>query len=403
MNKVFSLFMICAMAVSLTAADTLFFNRYQFQPGKGTYNTGTDAKYVKDLAALTVPFVYSGNLKLTGYGAADDEWINYELTDGDCFVGKNTLNVPIYMTICQPCLDCYPCTVLGQEDEIRVLDNEAKVGTQALVGSVTRWNLYLVEKWKDDDRKENVTLYKVNLMTTQNNVDSVFFTGRKGSGNDSNAFAQYRGVDNHGYTTNIAMMGKKNDYKFNYTVAKLQKNNPDDVDWVWEVVKSNGKEVKETAYIKSPTKFDGVFCVAAMYGNFIDHPIVYPQFTAPHEPTDYNQITKATYDQTVGVYYGFQFCGEIKLTRNASMTKAAITGAFGVTKPKAVSNWEDCDEVIPANYCEQYFKADPTVYDKMDEYLEDKVFKSYEKNDRLHWRTTEFVDEYLADFWEDEI
>ena len=81
MKKMFVLFALCAMATSLVTAKTF------------------DQKY-KD-GELTLPVVYTGTLKLNGWG---DEGLCYNWQ-------SNRNSYPLFLGLCQPCLDCVPCNI----------------------------------------------------------------------------------------------------------------------------------------------------------------------------------------------------------------------------------------------------------------------------------------------------
>ena len=81
MKKLFALIAICAMASSLMAVSF------------------TDANYKN--GALTVPVVYTGMLKINGWG-----------DEGLCYNWQQTRNsYPLFLGLCQPCLDCVPCDI----------------------------------------------------------------------------------------------------------------------------------------------------------------------------------------------------------------------------------------------------------------------------------------------------
>ncbi|MBQ4481337.1 MAG: hypothetical protein II943_11955, partial [Victivallales bacterium] len=389
MKKVLAMFLVCAMACTLSAKTkkVLFFNRDQFQTSKADCS-------LEEFPALTVPFVYSGTLALDGKIAWDDDDNIYErdqcqydtICDEDwdytllhwygegvdadshkncqvpgpkdeavCYVGDYSKKLPLYMTLCQPCLDCYPCTVLGQYNGVTYLINDQgqadAVGFNkaAFVGKVTRWNLYLVDAKKG--KGGWAYIYKYNLLDKDVDdstlVDSVFFTGglkkisqlKTKAQAGGKAYIQAKGED----FGSLVMTGAKNDYKFKYTDAVLGP----DFEWYYT-------DNTATAYIKSVSKFDGLFCFSRMFG----------------------------WDEDIENLYGFQFCGEATLTRNASLTKAAIEATFGAEKTvssKKIKNWEDCDDPAEAHYCEEYFFS--TWGDQFDNYLLDKVYTEKSYND----------------------
>ena len=388
MKKVLAMFLVCAMALSLSAKSksTLLFNRPQFQTSKA-------GCALEDLPALTVPFVYSGTLALDGKIAWDDDDAIYEKNQaqfaticGDawdgaskhwggvgvdggayyCYVADYSAKLPVYMTLCQPCIDCYPCTVLGQYDGLTWLVNDETqadaVGfnNAAFVGKITRWNLYILEVNK---KEAWVDIYKVNLLDEGVNPDSalnsVFFTGGFKNAKSASSKAQSGGKayvqvkgDDFG---SLAMTGVKNDYKFKYTDAYLL----DDLTWV---ATGNGSA---TAYIKSVSKFDGLYCLSRMF----------------------------SWDANGEYLFGYQFCGAISLTRNASLTKAAVTKTFSATvTASSGKNWEDCFVDTPADFCEMYF-ANNVWGDQFDNYLEGTAYKKYDV-----WHSTAyFFDEAISE------
>ncbi|MBR6471437.1 MAG: hypothetical protein IKS83_06540, partial [Victivallales bacterium] len=349
MKKVLAMFLVCAMALTLSAKSksTLLFNRYQFQ-------TKFAGAFYDGYPALTVPLVYSGDLDLSGVYAWDDDdrTLEYEVmtnegvTNAWCIVDAVNAKFPLYMTICQPCIDCYPCTVLGQYDGLTLLKeaeqlqpNEVGSGIWARVGKITVWNLYVVDV---DKKTKSVYIYKMSLLdddvNPDSNLDSVFFTG-KNTKNDL-AYVQVSGT-----MGNFAMVGKKNDYKFKYTEADLAPAGNGTYAWI----NAGGSY---TAYIKSVSKFEGLFCDAEMF-----------RF--------YNKYANPQYSEL----FGYQFCGDISLTRNASLTKKAITAAFSTVVQTTTKNWEDCYIATPADWCEAYFLTNE--YDAFDSYLVDTAYKKY--------------------------
>jgi hypothetical protein len=93
MKKMFALIAICAMASSLMAVEF------------------TDANYKN--GALTVPVVYTGMLKINGWG-----------DEGLCYNWQQTRNsYPLFLGLCQPCLDCVPCDI-----DMRHLEPQVQYG-----------------------------------------------------------------------------------------------------------------------------------------------------------------------------------------------------------------------------------------------------------------------------------
>jgi len=99
MKKMFVLFALCALATSLMAQEDkgLAFTRKKFMEGK-----------------INVPVVYTGMLKINGWG-----------DEGLCYNWQQTRNsYPLFLGICQPCLDCVPCDI-----DMRHLEPRAQYGT----------------------------------------------------------------------------------------------------------------------------------------------------------------------------------------------------------------------------------------------------------------------------------
>ena len=213
----------CIFAASAGQKTTLLFNRPQFQLRRA------DASY-DGKPALTVPLVYAGALKLNEVYAEDCDEESY------CFVRTAKTSYPMYMTMCQPCIDCYPCAQLAIQDGVQFIDGSL-TGENAGPSAVTRWNLYFIDA---DKKAKTVKVYK--LPVIQGNP--VFFTGS--SDKNGQAFAQY--VESG---ASFALAGKKNDYKFKYLNATL------DSDFTWN---ANG-DGTATAYIKSVSKWQGL-CIS---------------------------------------------------------------------------------------------------------------------------------------------
>jgi len=95
MKKMFVLFALCAMATSLMA-DVVF------DPAQ--YTAG----------GITLPVVYTGMLKLNGWG---DEGLCYNWQ-------SNRNSYPLFLGLCQPCLECVPCDI-----DMRHLEPKIQYGT----------------------------------------------------------------------------------------------------------------------------------------------------------------------------------------------------------------------------------------------------------------------------------
>ncbi len=361
MNKFLTLIAAVAMSLTLSAAESNFFNRAQFQ-GIDSAEAGT--------YALTVPLVYKGSLSLEGWFVGDADITR---SNERCIVSEVESDLPLYMTICQPCIDCLPCTMLalkattdGAPAQFENVDEAAEDGefVKDLRNPITVWNLYTVfkEKWAG---KEYVSIQKIDLLDTEI-FQANFFTGTS----KGKAAAGARSV-----SYNFLMTGKKNDFKFKFLPATFAYG-PDSVTHedraIWTVAEG---AKKDTAYIKSVKSFEGTFSVA--------------DFTTGEagvgKDEDGNEVSWNDYAEA------FQMVGNVKLSRNSSLSKDFVEEAFTATLIKAAEGkgWENCDqdEILPAAYCEAIF-APGATYDLFDLYLIADEYEKYydaenEANDRL--------------------
>ena len=296
MKKTLFFAIMALMAFGASAATSLLFNRAQFQAHKATADTPA---YM-----LTAPLVYKGTVTLQGTNIDDAEAI--------CVVSKKT-SYPAYMTICQPCIDCYPCRMVEAEASDEALDMPAYGEAAVDPGKITKWNLYLI---KEDKKAKTATIYKIDLAEAE---ETVFFTGPvKGEGDA-------KGVNE----ASFFMTGKKSDYKFSYIDAYITTPAGD-----WETTGAG----KKSGYIKSVNIFTGSF-------------------------------TSAAVDK--GGETALNCNASIKLTRNASLTGEAFKGVFGAEVKKNGSKWDDCTVEVPATVCEEYFAQGwSTGDDAFDAYLE---------------------------------
>lgn len=312
MKKILAMLMAFAMVTAVSAATTvtestkttsgILFNRGQFQPHKAT--AAADA--------LTVPMIYKGTMSFDGWYALAEN------NDGICEVDTLKVKYDLFMTICQPCLDCFPCELLAlDETDENTPAAFTKFGADAEASPITRWNLYIVKT-----NKKDVVAYKINLMA---NHGAVFFTGAA----KKNAYVAYGDVQPERLILQN-LVGKKSDFKFPYLNATY-------ADGEWTVDRD---AKKATAYIKSITSMSGDFTAAW------------------------------------GAAEGMALVtGTAKLTRNASLTTDAIVDTFTTiittttttttTRPDYVGKgWEDCEDTIvdtdtvvdvaPASICEAY-------------------------------------------------
>ena len=222
------------------------------------------------------------------------------------------------MTMCQPCIDCYPCRMVETEASDVALDMQGYGQAAVDPGKITKWNLYII---KEDKKNKAVTIFKIDLAENQ---EAAFFTGSAKGEADAKGVAE----------PTFFMTGKKSDYKFSYLDAVMTSPEGD-----WDVTGAG----KKTAYIKSVSAFTGSFITAAV---------------------DKDNETA----QNVGA--------TVKLTRNASLTGEAFKGVFGAEVKKNSKNWDDCTVEIPASVCEAYYTQEWNANaDGLDAYLN----KAYEK------------------------
>ena len=362
MKKLLVLFVAVAATITLSAKTLYMFNRTQFQwssNGAG-FKTLVDGNPEYDVQ-LTAPFVYKGTVALKSDWAIEP--VQGLLSMGarqkaNCLISDKA-TLPAVMTLCQPCIDCYPCDVLDIADHSGdglpqpgpIADGKANVAYTGIAdanqtfgepGWITVWNLYLVaevnkkEKW--------VEVAKINLLDAD--IKSVFFTGAKGK----NVYVKSA---NDGRNFQLQLTGAKNDYKFKYYERYLLQ------DGTW----GNAGNVKDaTAYIKSAKALNGTI-----------------YFNNSFEDT----FTGVTTDDVVEI---LDVAGTVKLTRDASLTGKAVKGAFGAETAKVAKNWDDCTITLDAETCEQYFY----------QVFEDEYFGSaYKKYD------VEIVEETPVDFFAD--
>lgn len=310
MNKVLAFIMVCAMALSLSAASkttqsVLLFNRWQFQHAKAQAGITFDA--------LTVPMVYKGSFDIEGWFVWDNDNDKIESMDNDCLVDDVKLNLPMYMTMCQPCIDCFPCTMLGTQQTQYQTPAEVASASPAVVGDITRWNIYVVQSNK---KQKWAYVWKLNVLDAAAANGAYFFTGaQKGK-----AVFQYS-LNNGSFF----LTGNKSDYTFKFYNAEFDFARIGS--WTW----TNPVGNKATAYIKSVSSFEGDYALAEMW----------------------HQVSEED-------YVGYQFEGTIKLNRDAALTKSFIDKAFSGSFTTYIGQgWEDCipDTSVKPNYCEYQFNA----------------------------------------------
>ena len=363
MKKLLVLFVAVAATITLSAKSMYYFNRTQFQwssnPAKFDALVAADDNYD---VQLTVPFVYKGTVTLKGDWAVEPPLETLSLSarqNAACLVSLKKTSCPAIMTLCQPCIDCYPCDVLDVEDKSEdglpkdTASDKAGVGKKytgikpandfGQPGWITIWNLYLVTEVNKKDKE--VTVIKINLLSDDNK--GLFFTGAKGK----NIYVKASDADR---TVQLQLTGAKNDYKFKYYERYLTK------DGSWGDIDDDVKQ--STAYIKSAKALNGTI----YYSN--------------------NYLATYTGDTTADQVEVLDVAGTVKLTRNNGLTADAIKGAFGAEAEVIAKNWDDCTIVVDAETCEQYFA----------DVFEDAYFGSaYKKYD------IEIVDESALTFFEE--
>jgi len=362
MKKLLVLFVAVAATITLSAKTLYMFNRTQFQWSSNPAAFAALVAGNEDYdVQLTAPFVYKGTVALKSDWAIEP--VQGLLSMGarqkaNCLISEKA-TLPAVMTLCQPCIDCYPCDVLdiadhsgdGLPQEGPIAEGKANVPYTGIAdanqlfgepGWITVWNLYLVSEV--NKKLKYVEVAKINLLDAD--IKSVFFTGAKGK----NIYVKSA---NEGRNFQLQLTGAKNDYKFKYYERYLKK------DGTW----GNAGNVKDaTAYIKSAKALNGTI-----------------YFNNSFEDT----FTGVTTDDVVEI---LDVAGTVKLTRDASLTGKAVKGAFGAETAKVAKNWDDCTITLDAETCEQYFY----------QVFEDEYFGSaYKKYD------VEIVEETPVDFFAD--
>lgn len=300
--------MVCAMALSFSAVakglSKLYFNRNQFQPSH------TTTTQFNGYPALTFPLVYTGSVKFDGWLANSNESV--------CVV-EEKFTPSLYMTICQPCIDCFTCVPIPTSDE----GAPAEI-TEPAAGPlpITAWNLYFVVNYKVGKVKKTY-IRKVDLIA----ADAIFYTGPAG-----NKPGLVQALSEKAFLT---LGGKKSDYTFEYYNAVF---GDDAGGTAWEEV-IGGK--KQKGYIKSFAELKGNLTVADKMDDGV----------------------------------GYQLNGEFSLKRDNALTKMAVNAIFGTEKHSG-KDWENCGG--DASYCEEYFINGD--YDSFDAYLEDKYGKTLDDN-----------------------
>ena len=354
MKKLLVLFVAVAATITLSAKSKYFFNRAQFQWSSAPETVAAFADEYD--VQLTVPFVYKGTVSLKADWAVEpamEELAMATRQGAKCVINLKS-NVPAVMTICQPCIDCYPCDVLDVADKSADGTPQAGIKAKANIkytgikpdnkfgqpGWITIWNLYLVTEV--NKKAKEVSVSKINLLADENK--GLFFTGAKGK----NIYVKAASEDK---SFQLQLTGAKSDYKFKYYERLLT------VDGDWDNEVGN---TEKTAYIKSAKALNG-----SIY---------------------FNNNYKDTYtaDTTADQVEVLDVAGTVKLTRDSSWTGKAIKSAFAAEIAKEAKNWDDCTVITDAATCEEYFYS----------VFEDDYFgAAYKKYD------VEIVEETAAEFF----
>jgi len=159
MKKLIALLAICAMGTSLMAQDF----------SEATWKNG----------GFTLPVAYTGTLKAAGW-ADDGLCYNWEK-------GKDT--IPLFLGLCQPCLECVPCdidmlhaapTIQKNVAPAAYPDNDALAANAGIIDPTeaffNRARLYIVTSVdKAVAGKKPVTIQVVDLIDAYRNKPSVSF------------------------------------------------------------------------------------------------------------------------------------------------------------------------------------------------------------------------------------
>ena len=338
MKKIVALFMVCAMALTLTASAKgssakLYFSRGQFQPSH------KNTTKFNGFPALTFPLVYTGSVKFTG-------WI-VNCEEKACVV-EEKITPDLIMTICQPCIDCFTCVVVPTSaDGVAVIEEPV-----AAPEPITAWNLYAIVNYKVGKTKYTY-IRKINLIA----AGAVFFTG---AADTKPGVIQYLSEDGKAM---LLLGGKKSDYTFTYyqtTFGGVTEDGEWDGEYSWDDTTTANSSTK--GFIKSFAELKGALNVA--------------------DPISEDDCA------------GYQLNGDVSLKRDAKLTGMAVKAIFSTTA-KAAKNWEDCGG--DAGYCEMYFSAGDEE-DFFDEYLYDKYKKTLDDSSIEYAETIDDIYEgiYLA-------
>lgn len=347
MKKIVALFMVCAMAFSLCASakskTSYIFSPVQFQPHNASQ------AYDGELA-ITIPLIYKGTLKWTGWT------IKYFKGGRKACVDDLKLTPDLYMTICQPCIACWPCTSVPKSADQATIAYDDTAKGDPTAKPITRWNLYIVFSGK------KVTfIKKIDLIPLGDEI--IFFAGSK----NGIATVQYYAADGKAlYTPSVQFMlaGKKDYYSFKALTGYF-----DGSAWgpvlYWD--KKNDEKAQEEAISTKTTSYKlttvGSFTGALNVGTVGN----LAAFTAI-------DLTEGA----AGVPNAYHMNGAVSLKRDKSLTKAAWNQVFSVEISSSSGKYIDDEQcVTPGGSCEEYFLGDDS--DEFDAYLEDKYSKTLDQ------------------------
>jgi hypothetical protein len=331
MKKLFVLFVAVAATISLSAKTILYFSRPQFQWSAYKDVESVLAKPTGDSSdfdvQVTAPFVYKGTIALKGDWIVepDDQKLTKSARQNAKCIIEPKVSWPAIMTLCQPCIDCYPCEAMPQNatggaaltpilpDADDSYDGITETNTWGKPGSITNWTLYV---GYDISTKKNhkVALFaKIDLLS---DGAAEFFTGPKGK----NLYVRYDELNSH-----FVLTGAKSAYTFEFFERLLGK------DGEWQ--NTDNTATKAKAEIMSAKALNGTI-----------------YYTSVNPAHDYGTDLVGN-----GMYEILDLAGTVKLSRDNTLTKNAVTRSFGVEASKVSSKWSECMIDENAAFCEDYF------------------------------------------------
>lgn len=320
-----------SMFAKQTKTEFLTFSRSNFQ-------LHNDTAAVKNVVQATVPIVYKGSITC--------EEITFDACNAEeeCLTDEK-LTIKLYMTMCQPCIDCRPCERIdGTNTGIYTATDVPAMSkaTNAGAGKLTVWNLYTIEKFKKDDGTWSVAVVKLPLNAGGPTLTAWFFTG-----SSSGKAALVGSAEQAGGYKLAQFTGSKNNYTFKYQEGDLVETGDPAKPYEW----TNISSTKSTAHIKSISSMSGTLHGYASNGT-----------------------TMKTYGSK-----------SLKLTRDGSLTKKFIERTFKTVKIfhdqgawACIPSYTEYPQV--ASYCENVLTNDTANQDAFDKYLVDEVIAKSYKN-----------------------